>query len=540
MKNRLLLLLSAAMLSTSLMAGGIMTNTNQSAAYVRSLSRNASIGIDAVYYNPAGLMKLDNGFHFSLNNQSIFQTKDVVNNYPYLHGTPDAKYTGTVKAPFFPGIYAAYKMDKFAFSFGFNPVGGGGGAVYDKGLPSFEMGISDLVPSLKSTAGVTDYQAAINFEGSSVFFGYQAGVSFEINEVFSVFAGLRYVTAKNTYKGAIKDIMINPLIPNTTFNGGFVRADDFGTQRAAYYTSVAQSFSGAAAGAGTLAENGAGAITFAQAEAGGFINATQLAQFEGALTAAGQPTSTPIAQAQVIFTTVAAQANGGAAQMAGLAAKTGDKEVDADQTGTGYTPIIGANITLNKLTLAVKYEFMTELKLTNKTIVDGTGSFIDGEVSHSDMPAMLSIGAAYPFTEKLRFSASYNYYFDKTADYGKKDKLGIAVENKTVIADNFFEIGGSLEYDVTDKFLVSGGFLHANTGVTNDYQSDLSYSLTSNSVGIGGQYKITPNIAANLGALITMYQKDDRKFVIKSQEVVENLSKSTWVLGVGVDVKLGK
>ena len=168
MKKSLLLVLSAALLSTSLMAGGIMTNSNQSAAYARLLARNASLGIDAVYYNPAGLTKLSNGFHLSLNNQSIFQTKDVVNNYKYLHNSPDAKYTGVVKAPVFPGVYAVYKMDKLAFSFGFNPVGGGGGAKYDKGLPSFEMGISDLVPSLHSSAGVTDYQAKINFEGTSV------------------------------------------------------------------------------------------------------------------------------------------------------------------------------------------------------------------------------------------------------------------------------------------------------------------------------------------------------------------------------------
>jgi long-subunit fatty acid transport protein len=146
MKKLVLLALSAAFLSTGLRAGGIMTNSNQSAAYARLLARNACLGIDAVYYNPAGLTKLGNGFHLSLNNQSIFQTKDVVNSYRYLHDSPEAKYRGNVEALIFPGIYAVYKMDKLAFSFGFNPVGGGGGAKYDKGLPSFEMGISDLVP----------------------------------------------------------------------------------------------------------------------------------------------------------------------------------------------------------------------------------------------------------------------------------------------------------------------------------------------------------------------------------------------------------
>lgn len=540
MKNKLLPLLIVVLISFDALAGGIMTNTNQSASYVRTLSRNASIGIDAVYYNPAGLMKLNNGFHFSVNNQSIFQTKDVVSNYPYLHSSPESKFTGTVKAPFFPGIYAAYKIDKFAFSFGFNPVGGGGGAVYDQGLPSFEMGISNLVPSLKSAAGVTDYQAKINFEGSSVFFGYQAGISYELNEMISVYAGLRYVTAKNTYKGSIKDIMINPLIPGSTFDGTFVKATDFGTQRSAYYTQVAQGYTSAASSAAALANAGAGAFTFAQAKDAGYISAEQLAQLEAALVGAGQPANTPIGAAQVVFSTVAAQANGGAAQMTGLAAKTGDKEVDVEQTGTAYTPIIGANFTFNKLTLSVKYEFLTSLELTNKTSIDGTGSFPDGEVSHSDMPAMLAIGAAFPLTDKLRATASYNYYYDKKADYGKKDKTGVFVENKALIDDNFYEIGGSLEYDVTDKFLLSGGYLHANTGVKNDYQSDLSYSLTSNTLGFGGQYKITPNIAANIGALVTLYDEGERTFVANNFEVKEQLTKTNWLIGVGVDFKIGK
>ena len=453
MKRKLLLSFSAALLSTGLMAGGIMTNTNQSAAYARMLARNASLSLDGVYYNPAGLTKLRNGFHLSLNNQSIFQVKDVNNDYPYLHGSPNAKYTGEVKAPFFPGIYAAYKVNKLAISFGFNPVGGGGGAQYDKGLPSFEMPISDLKPKLGTGFGVSDYQADINFEGTSIFFGYQLGVSYEINPAVSLFAGVRLVTAKNTYKGSITNIMINP---NTTlqptgipglaskvYTGAFMRANTFGTeasayytQAASYYTAVSQSYTTAAGGAAQLVGGGMGSLSFAQAKAAGApISDAQLAAFEAGLVAAGQPKTTPIAQAQVVYTSAAtqsaagaAQLTGGAAQMTGLAASTGDKSVDAVQKGTGFTPIIGGNFTIaEKLTLAVKYEFLTKIELTNETKVDETGSFPDGAKSRSDMPALLSIGASYPITKKLSASLGFNYYFDKSADYGKKDTLGCFV-----------------------------------------------------------------------------------------------------------------
>ena len=527
------------------MAGGIMTNTNQSAAYARMLARNASLGIDAVYYNPAGLTQLGNGFHLSLNNQSIFQTKDVINNYTYLHGSPDAKYTGIVKAPVFPGVYAVYKMDKVAVSFGFNPVGGGGGAQYDTGLPSFEIGISDLVPSLNASAGVTDYKADINFEGTSVYFGYQFGVSYEVCSSFSLFAGLRSISAKNTYKGSIMDIMINPLIPNSPYTGAFMRADVFGTQQAAYYTGVATQLSTSATGLDPLVNGGAGGLTPAQAAGMGIITAAQQAQIEGGLAAIGQPTTLTLAQAQGAFTAASGQASAGAGQMAGLAAKTGDAEVDVVQKATGYTPIFGANFTFaEKLTVAIKYEMITKIELTNETAVDGTGMFPDKATSQSDMPAMLAIGAAYPVTGKLNAALSFNYYFDKNADYGKKDALGMLVTNDAVIDKNFYELALGLEYNISEKFLVSAGFLTAQTGVSKDYQNDLSYSISSNTVGFGFQYKISPAIGINVGGLNTFYGTDDKTYNHKLGTnmipVMEDYAKTTWLAAVGLDIKIGK
>jgi long-chain fatty acid transport protein len=542
MKKQLLSALSAVLLSTGLMAGGIMTNTNQSAAYARMLARNASLSIDAVYYNPAGLTKLGNGFHISLNNQSIFQTKDVVNSYPYLNSDT---YTGTVKAPFFPGIYAAYKMNKLAISFGFNPVGGGGGATYETGLPSFEMAVSDLVPMLQAKAGVTGYKADINFEGTSIYFGYQFGVSYEVCPAFSLFAGVRTVTAKNTYKGYLHNIMINPLIANSPYDGSFMRADVFGTQQATYYTGVASQFTAAASGLDPLVAGGAGSLTPAQAAAMGIITPTQQAQIEGGLSAIGQPTTLTIAQSQQAFQGASAQATAGAAQMTGLAVRTADADVDVVQKGTGYTPIFGANLTIaEKLNIGLKYEMLTKIYLKNETAVDGTGTFPNGAETRADMPAMLSVGASYPVGKKLLVSASYNYYFDKNADYGKRDSIGMPVANDQLIDKNFWELGLGLEYNITDNFLLSAGFLRAQTGVSKNYQTDMSYSLTSNTVAFGGQFKISPAIALNLGGLYTMYDKDDKTFSHRLGTsyipLTENYSKNTWLLSLGLDVRIGK
>ena len=121
----------------------------------------------------------------------------------------------------------AYKTGKFAFSAGFNVIGGGGGATYDTGLPSFEMSISDLVPGLQNQLApldqaflaatgtdpgfknVTGYNADIFFEGKSFYLGYQANVSYEITDMISAAVGVRYVSAKNTYKGSISNVTID-------------------------------------------------------------------------------------------------------------------------------------------------------------------------------------------------------------------------------------------------------------------------------------------------------------------------------------------
>ena len=70
MRQKLLPLVFALLaFSSSIKAGGLLTNTNQSIAFLRSLARNGAIGIDGVYSNPAGVAFLPNGLHISFNVQ---------------------------------------------------------------------------------------------------------------------------------------------------------------------------------------------------------------------------------------------------------------------------------------------------------------------------------------------------------------------------------------------------------------------------------------------------------------------------------------
>ena len=73
------------------------------------------------------------------------------------------------------------------------------------------MNIADIPPTLTSQGIPTNgYSADIYFKGSSVFLGYQANVGYKINDMLSIAAGVRLVSAKNTYNGFLKNISINP------------------------------------------------------------------------------------------------------------------------------------------------------------------------------------------------------------------------------------------------------------------------------------------------------------------------------------------
>jgi long-chain fatty acid transport protein len=218
-----ILLALVVLLSVPMAFPSIVTNTNQSIGFYRLLARFASVDVDAVYYNPAGLTKLQDGFHLALHNQTITQDKTIVNNFPYLNN--GGKYVGEVRVPFFPTFYAVYKKGPLALSFGFNPIGGGGSANFKTGLPSFEVSLSTL-PLLLSSMGLTTtkYNADIAFEGSSIYLGFQANASYAINEMVSVAVGLRYVSAKNIYTGSIENVAVNPYFPAYGLTGQMIPA----------------------------------------------------------------------------------------------------------------------------------------------------------------------------------------------------------------------------------------------------------------------------------------------------------------------------
>ena len=87
MKKKTLVASFGLMVSSLTFAGGLLTNTNQNAAFLRNPARDGAIGIDGVYSNPAGVAFLPDGLHLSLNFQSAYQTREITSVFgPFAYG----------------------------------------------------------------------------------------------------------------------------------------------------------------------------------------------------------------------------------------------------------------------------------------------------------------------------------------------------------------------------------------------------------------------------------------------------------------------
>lgn len=490
MKRLNFLLVFMLVSSQILMAGGLKTNVNQSAAWARTLSRDATLDIDGVFFNPAGLAHLSNGLHLSLSNMSIWQTRTITSDYTYLSGTP-VTYEAELMAPIFPNLYVAYKMNNWTFSGGFGIVGGGGSADFPSGLPSFEIPMASLVPQLSAALAPVDagivqaigtdpgfrnisgYNVNTAFNGSSSYFGYQAGATYAINNMLSVYLGGRLVTAKNDYEGSLTGVTIDA----PEIYGGTMPPGD-------YLRIVAM---------------------------------------------------TPGLPPEVV-----GQLNGTAAA---LDVGTADAELAATQTGTGFTPIIGVNIHVSDmLNIGARYEHHTKIELTNSTDVDDVGMFPDGAKVRADLPGMFSLGAQVRPIGNLTISAGFNYFLDKSASYGS-DGAGEPLDNTTIIDENGYTYSAAIEYKILGILGVSAGYTSGNNGVNAAYQSNMTYALKSQTFGGGVFVDLGEMIRINAGFNMTTYDDYDMAegYALAPSVVVpytDTYAKKTTIFAIGVDIHL--
>ena len=153
------------------------------------LARGASIDIDGVYSNPAGLAFLPgDGLYLSLNGQSAYQTRNISTTFPLFPEEGNRRYyKGTASAPFIPSFQGAYKKGDWTISGSFAVVGGGGKASFDDGLGMFDSMIMGNI-SQASGGQITPSMYSINsaMDGSQFIYGVQLGLSYKINDWFHV------------------------------------------------------------------------------------------------------------------------------------------------------------------------------------------------------------------------------------------------------------------------------------------------------------------------------------------------------------------
>lgn len=473
--------------SENIFAGGLLTNTNQSVAFLRNPARDAAIGIDGVYSNPAGVAFLEDGLHLSLNIQNAHQTRTVTSTFDAFkyglnnNGSSTKTFEGTADAPVIPSIHAAYNKNNWSFQFNFAVTGGGGKCVFENGLASLESHVAMLplisqnLDALSTQLGlgslglptVTGYSMDTYMRGRQYYYGFTLGAAYKVNKNLSIYGGLRLLYGSANYYGYIKNIQaqVNSNGTSTTVAAqqAFNNYASAATEAVGTYTAYAQ-----------------------QAAASG--NTEAAAQY----TAAAKTAATQ------------------AAVLSALGNATGDVTLNCDQTGWGIAPIIGVDYKTGKLNLAAKFEFETTMKLKNKAANSESAKnfelldrWQDGITVNENSPALLTIGAQYEILPELRVSAGWHHYFDKEAESVLNHQANLGGDT------NEYLFGA--EYDINKWVQVSAGAQLTRYDFTDDYMEDLSFNVSSYSFGLGVGIRLSEKLKLNLAYFQTNYETYERQ-----------------------------
>ena len=480
-KSMLACLMLAA--TTTANAGGILTNTNQSIDFLRNPARDAAIGLDGVYSNPAGVAFMPEGFHLGINWQYAHQTRTIRSNNPVFAlgrkngGLTEKTFEGVADAPCIPSLQAAYNKGDWSIQFNFSVPGGGGKCEFADGLGSFESVVGSIAHQLQPL-GATGYDMDGYMQGRNYYFGFQLGAAYKITPDLSVYGGLRLLYGTATYKAKISNIMVNTA-------GGYV---DFG--------SFLQ-------GAETTVDAGIAQYQAAGVEAPAELSA-KLAQLEGTKQS-----------------------------LNALQKYSQGVNLLCNQSSVGIAPIIGADYRIGPFNFAVKYEAKTQIHMENESTVNeaseipAVNKFRDAEKVDEDSPAQLALGAMWNITDQVRLNLGYHHFYDTNAHwYNDTQKLLDGGTNEYL---------GGAEWDVTDRLTISASVQVTRYQLTDAYMNDMSFVVNSSSIGFGFKYKATDNIKLGAGYFQTNYEDYDR-VTSTTPLVSDSFTRTNRVLGVNCEL----
>lgn len=522
-KLKLVSLAIAMACATPSFAGGLLTNTNQHVAFNRMMSREASIGIDGVYYNPAGVVFMGEGHHLAINWQLAYQTRSIENDYALFTNNVNNPITprtfkGEAFAPVIPSFQYAYNKGRWSLQASFALTGGGGKCTFDNGLGSFEKIVAETAMAACQLAGAVDQMASqygvpAVFTGENAFgtkgqysynsymhgrqyyYGLSVGAAYKFSDNFSAFAGVRGVYASTNYYGYVEDIKVGNM---------------------------------------------------------------------------------PLYK--VLDPTKETAAN---------------IELSCDQSGVGFTPIIGVDFKTGKWNFAAKYEFKTRIRLKNKSVNQAPsignlpdnlrnayiaggvpeqaadailknatiqramgqlktqfdselekaiGEYEDGKKIAGDIPAYLALGVGYSPVNTVRVNVGFHWFDDKhaTSYNNRQEKLKRGT----------LEYNAGVEVDVNKKITLSTGWQNTNYGLPDEnldtptskrYMDDKSFVVSSNSVAVGGVYHINKKMDLNVAYFHTFYQhkKTSEKVQLSAEKSINyssDYTRNNNVFAVGLDI----
>jgi long-subunit fatty acid transport protein len=486
--------------ATTTQAGGILTNTNQSVAFLKNPARDAAIGLDGVYSNPAGVVFMPEGFHLAVNWQYAHQTRTVKSKNPLFkmglknEGNDTKTFEGVADAPFLPSVQAAYNKGNWSYQFNFSLPAGGGVCEFDKGLGSFESAVGMIGQML----GANGYDVDGYMRGRQYYFGFQLGAAYKINEHWSVYGGLRALYGNASYKARLSNIQVAQ--SNTDGSTTITNFDTFLNDKVYGLRKSLEPLQAASAAA--------------QA-AGGSLPADMQA-----LLLQGEASLELLNRLQHYSNGVNLMSN---------------------QEGFGIAPVIGVDYKIGNFNFAAKYEFNTELKMKNRSTlerplqlpssmgsfpaINNINKFADDTEVDEDIPAMLAVGAQWTALPGVHLNLGYHHYYDKNTQW-----FG---DTQDLLSHGSNEYLAGVEWDINDRVNVSVGGQITRYGLTDEYMNDLSFVVNSYSTGFGVKYKVSDVVTLSAAYFQTNYDHYERT---TSEAVKDDLTRTNRVLGIGCQV----
>ena len=496
--------------TTTATAGGILTNTNQSIDFLRNPARDAAIGLDGVYSNPAGVAFLPEGFHIGFNWQYAHQTRTIESTSPFFalgrknNGATTKTFEGVADAPCIPSIQAAYNTGNWSWQFNFSVPGGGGKCEFADGLGSFESVVGNIANQLQPL-GAQGYDMDGYMQGRQYYFGIQLGTAYKVMDNLSVYGGLRLLYGTATYRARISNIQVR------LANNSYV---DFGSFLSQATATVDGGLSQVSDG---LTQVAAG---MSQLEAAG---ATALPQY-----AELQAKSAELTAKQ-------AQLEGTRSSLDALQKYSEGVNLLCNQSSVGIAPVIGADYKVGRFNFAAKYEFKTQIRMKNESTVfeaseiAAINKFRDGEEVNEDVPAQLVLGAQWSPIDDIRLNVGWHHFFDKKAEWYNNTQELLDHDSNEYLA--------GVEWDLNDRFTISGGLQLTRYGVCDQYMNDMSFVVNSYSIGFGANYKASDKVTLKAGYFQTNYDHYKRENY-PAQGFSDDFTRTNRVLGVGCELNL--